>query len=76
LSAQDRISEKRLQELAGIINSKSQLVDAAAELAKKQITAAQIVLGQPTSEKASPLAIEVAKIIATNLALQDLVSTK
>lgn len=67
---------ERMRELSGIINSKSQLIEAAAGLAKKQLKAAQRVLGNPETEVFTSDDIEVAKIIAANMSAHDLISTK
>lgn len=68
--------QKRLQKLSGIINSKSQLLGAAGELAKMQLEKAQEILGEQGTQKFSANAIEVAKIIAMNLTAHDLVAEK
>ena len=70
------MTTERIQELAGILNSKEQLVASAGKLAKLQLSEAQKLLGNDKSEihNATGNAYKLAQLIAINLGLLELVT--
>jgi len=67
----------RLMELAGIKNSPTQLIDAAAAIAERQLEAAREIAGKSKGAKGYDQdVIAIAQIIATNMAVVDVISKK